>query len=80
MEFGHNVTVIKPDRVNKYKNRVLRGGIHYLAELLLGQEETVIDYVAVGDDPSPNTLATEKLGNELFRKTPTIDVYKRQRQ
>lgn len=71
LEFGHNVTVIKPDRVNKYKNRVLRGGIHYLAELLLGQEETVIDYVAVGDDPSPNTLATEKLGNELFRKRPT---------
>lgn len=71
LELGHNVTVIKPDRVNKYKNRVLRGGINYLAELLLGQEETVIDYVAVGDDPSPNTLATEWLGNELFRKPPT---------
>lgn len=71
LEFGHNVTIIRPDRVNKYKNRVLRGGINYLAELLLGQEETVIDYVAVGDDPSPNTLGTEKLGNELFRKPPT---------
>jgi len=71
LEIGHNVTVIRPKRVETYKNRVLLGGVSYVADLLLGEDNTIIDYVAVGDDPSPNTLNISKLGNEVFRKPPT---------
>lgn len=69
--FGHNVHVIRPDTQSQYKNRVLRNGRIYLVKLLLGENDDLIDYVAVGDDDSPNRPTTEKLGNEIFRKPPT---------
>ena len=69
LELSHNVMVISSlATVNTYKNRVLRDGIRYLAEYLLGNPGEDITHIGVGDDPSPNNIQTNSLGNERFRK------------
>jgi len=65
---GGNVTIIRNGSVKKYKNRVLRDGLAFLGEFLLGEDTETINYIAIGDDASANTMGMSSLGNELFRK------------
>ena len=71
LHVGSNVRLITPAGVKQYRNRVVRGGVLFIANFLLEGQSNYIDYIAVGDDGSATRRSTETLYNELFRKEIT---------